>query len=218
MSLVADIFVLSEKKYQGAKNLPVIVFDYYDKEISLDPYDALIFTSKNGVKALDAINACWKAKPVYSIGSGTSKAVRELGGEIVYEAKSSYGDNFAEEIKSHLFGKRVLFLRPKVVTSSLNTILEDAGVLLDEEVIYETKCNDCKKLQRPPEGSYIIFSSPSTIECFMNCFDWDESYTAIVIGEKTASFMPDDIPYVLSEKQTIPACIALAREKAQSRK
>ncbi len=209
---MSDIFVLSQKRYEGVKNLPVIVFDYYDKEVDIRPYDALIFTSKNGVFALDQINGCWKSKDIYSIGTGTSQAVRELGGRIVYEAKSSYGDHFAREIRKRLYGKKVLFLRPKVVTSSLNTILLDAGVMLDEEIIYETRCNDCHNLTSPPEGSVIIFSSPSTITCFFRCFDWDESYKAVVIGEKTASFMPQDIPFVLSEKQTIPACVETAKK------
>ena len=213
---MSDIYVLSAKKYAGAKNLPVIHFDYYDTEVSVNGYDALIFTSKNGVQALDQINGCWKSKPIYSIGSATSKAVKALGGDVVYEAKSSYGDKFAEEIKTRLSGKKALFLRPKTVTSQLNTILRDAGVILDEEIIYETKCTDCNRLEKPPAGSYIIFSSPSTIECFFRCFDWESSYTAVVIGTKTASYMPENIPFLLSEKQTIDACIALAQQKQTS--
>ena len=208
-----NIFVLSEKKFASAQNLPVIVFAYFDKEIDLSLYDALIFTSKNGVIALDRIDSQWKKVPAYSIGSGTSKAIKALGGKIVYEAKSSYGDDFAVEIKRQLDGKRVLFLRPKVVTSQLNTILRKEGITLDESVIYETKCNDCKKLTKPPKNAYIIFSSPSTITCFLRCFSWDESYNAIVIGEKTASFMPKNIPYTLSKKQTIDACITLSKEE-----
>ena len=206
-----EIFVLSPKVYDGAQNLPVIRFDYYDIEVDIHPYDALIFSSKNGVYALDQVNACWKSREIYSIGSGTSKAIRELGGEITYEAKSSYGDDFAEEIKKRLAGVKTLFIRPKIVTSRLGEILREAGVDLEEEILYETKCNNCDKLEKPPKGAYIIFSSPSTIECFFRCFSWDESYTAIVIGKKTASFMPKEIPFILSKAQTIPACIALAK-------
>ena len=208
-----NIFVLSQKKFASAQNLPVIIFEYFDKKVDLSNYDALIFTSKNGVLAIDRVDEKWKALPSYSIGSGTSKAIKALGGKIVYEAKSSYGDDFAKEIKKRLQAKRVLFLRPKVVTSHLNTILKEAGIALEELVIYETKCNACENLTTPPKNAYIIFSSPSTITCFLKCFSWDDSYKAIVIGTKTASFMPSDIPYILSKKQTIDACIALAKEK-----
>jgi uroporphyrinogen-III synthase len=205
------IYILSEKKYKDASNLPVILIKYISKNIDLSSYDALIFSSKNGVIAIDKLTDSWKNIPSYSIGSGTSKEIENRGGKIVYEARSSYGDDFAKEIKERLSGKKVLFLRAKVVTSSLNTILRDAGVLLDEEIVYETVCAECNSLTAPPENSFIIFSSPSTIECFFRCFSWDESYTAIVIGHKTASFMPNSIPYEMASKQTIPSCVELSK-------
>ena len=205
-------YILSEKEYEGADNLPCIMIALKEKDVDLAGLDALIFSSKNGVKAIDRINPAWKELPSYSIGQGTSDMVNELGGKVVYSARSSYGDDFAKEIRTMLKGKKALFLRAKVVTSSLNTILEDAGVLLSEEVVYETQCGDCKTLKKPEKGSYLIFSSPSTIECFFNCFSWDESYRAVVIGDKTASYMPKDVPFTQAPKQTIPSCIELANK------
>ena len=206
------IYILSEKVYDGAENLPSIMIEFKDNFVSLEGYDALVFSSKNGVKAIEKINPKWKKIPAYSIGQGTSQAIVELGGEVVYSARSSYGDDFAREIRERLSGKRVLFLRAKVVTSSLNTILKEAGVLLEEAVVYETKCTPCHELKRPEKGAIMIFSSPSTIECFFHCFSWDESYQAVVIGDKTASFMPKNITYQQAQKQTIPSCIELAQK------
>lgn len=205
------IYILSEKQYEDAENLPVILINHLSKKIDLSSYDALIFSSKNGVIAIDALTDSWKDIPSYSIGSGTSKEIEKRGGTTVYEARSSYGDDFAKEINTRLEDKKVLFLRAKVVTSSLNTILEDAGVLLSEEVVYETVCAQCQTLNTPQEGSIIIFSSPSTIECFFQCFKWKKSYIAVVIGTKTASYMPKDIPFEMAPKQSIPSCIDLAK-------
>ena len=202
-----QIYILSEKKFKGAQNLPCIIINHIKKDIDLTSYEALIFTSKNGVKAIDSINKSWKDFPSYSIGTGTSKTIKELGGRVVYEAKSSYGNDFAREIKKRLAGKKVLFLRAKKVTSRLNKILRENGVILDEEIVYETICNDCKNLQTPPNGSCIIFSSPSTIECFFKCFSWDNSYNAVVIGEVTLKALPKNIPYILSDEPNIPSCI-----------
>jgi uroporphyrinogen-III synthase len=210
--MVILIYILSEKQYEDAQNLPVILIKHFSKNIDLKPYEALIFSSKNGVIALDALTDSWKDIPSYSIGSGTSKEIEKRGGTIVYEARSSYGDDFAREIKTLLEGKKALFLRAKVVTSSLNTILEDAGVLLDEEIVYETVCAQCNSLETPPKNSIIIFSSPSTIECFFSCFEWDATYTAVVIGTKTASFMPKEIPFETAPKQSIPSCIELSKK------
>lgn len=205
------IYILSEKKYKDTKNIPVILIKQIQRNINLDSYDTLIFSSKNGVKAIDAINKTWKKIKSYSIGKGTSKEIKKLGGNLVYEAKNSYGDKFADEIKEKLKGKKTLFLRAKVVTSSLNKILENAGVLLYQEVVYETTCSSCENLQSPVNGSFIIFSSPSTIECFFKCFKWNNSYKAVVIGEKTAAYMPKHIPFVTSKDQTIASCIQLCK-------
>lgn len=208
-----NIYILSEKKFDGAKNLPVIQIKFLQPSNikKLSKYDALVFSSKSGVEAIDLIDKSWKSLPSYSIGSGTSGLLKNLGGHLVYSAKSSYGDDFAQEITQMLKGKRVLFCRAKVVTSSLNKILLDAGVLLDEAVVYETVCGNCSDFVVPPPKSTIIFSSPSTIECFFRCFSWNDSYRAIVIGSRTASYMPKKIVYEMSDKQTIAACIELAK-------
>ena len=206
------IYILSEKRYEDASNLPVILIKHISKKLDLTSFDALIFSSKNGVIATDKLTSSWKNIPSYSIGSGTSKEIQKRGGKIVYEARSSYGDDFAREIKTLLEGKKALFLRAKVVTSSLNTILEDAAVFLDEEIVYETVCAKCNSLEIPPKNSIIIFSSPSTIECFFSCFKWDTTYTAVVIGTKTASFMPKEIPFETAPKQSIPSCIELSKK------
>jgi len=209
--MILVIYILSEKRYEDASNLPVILIKHISKKLDLTSFDALIFSSKNGVIATDKLTSSWKNIPSYSIGSGTSKEIEKRGGNIVYEARSSYGDDFASEIKERLSGKKVLFLRAKVVTSSLNTILEDAGVLLHQEVVYETVCAECESLKAPEKNSVIIFSSPSTIECFFKCFTWDESYQAVVIGDKTASYMPKELPFEMSPKQSIPSCIELSK-------
>jgi uroporphyrinogen-III synthase len=206
------IYILSEKKFDGAENIPCIQIKFINKSIDLSSFDALIFSSKNGVEAIERINKEWRNIPSYSIGQGTSIAISHYHGDLVYEAKNSYGDDFAQEIKQLLKDKKTLFLRAKVVTSSLGDILLNAGVDLKQEVVYETVCGVCDSLKKPQKGSIMIFSSPSTIACFFRCFTWDDSYQAVVIGTRTASFMPKDVPFVLSAKQTIPDCINLAQK------
>ena len=206
------IVLLSDKVYEGAVNIPVIMIVYHDNQLSLSGYEALVFSSKNAVYALSKTSDTWRDIPAYAIGTATAQAIQDLGGTVVYTAKNSYGDDFAQEIKRRLQGKRVLFPRAKVVTSSLNEILKEAGVLLEEAILYETRCCACESLEKPPKNAIVIFSSPSTIKCFFHCFTWDESYQAVVIGTRTASAMPKEIPFHLSSQQDIPSCILLAQK------
>ncbi len=209
---MSDIIVLNDRIYEGAINLPVITFKFYDKSVTCDSYEALVFTSINGVKALNRISNSWLDIPSYAIGEATYHYLKKVGANVVYRAKSSYGDHFAKEIKDLLEGKRVLFCRPSKVTSNLNNILKANGVLLDEIILYETICVNNTKTPQPKSGSTIIFSSPSTIECFFKYFSWDKSYNALVLGTKTASFMPPHVRYEISPQPNIEVAIKFARD------
>jgi len=205
------IYLLNEDKYEDVTNLPVIGINFFQKEIDLQSYDALIFTSKNGVRAIDKIDKNWIQKDIYSIGQGTSREIKKYNANLVYTAKSSYGNSFALEIKEKLKNKKVLFLRAKVVTSKLNKILIEADIKLDEEIVYETTCRAYEEEKLIDKNSIIIFTSPTTVNCFLKNFKWDKSYKAISIGKVTASFVPSYVNNIISEKQTIENCIKIAK-------
>ncbi len=206
-----DIYLLNEDKYEGVKNLPMIKINFFQKEIDLNPYDALVFTSKNGVRAIERIDKDWVKKEIYSIGQGTSKEIKKHNANLIYTAKNSYGDSFAQEIQDKLKNKKVLFLRAKKVTSRLNQILKVAQVDLEEEIIYETTCRAYGQHEKLDDNSVIIFTSPSTVKCFLKNFNWHKSYRAVCIGKVTAKTIPSYIDYTLCKKQTILSCVELAK-------
>jgi len=208
----SKIYLLNSDKFENIQNLPVIKINFFQKKIDFDLYDALIFTSKNAVRAIENISDKWQKKEIYSVGKGTSKEINRYDANLVYTAKNSYGDTFADEIKSKLQGKKVLFPRAKIVTSKLNKILLDCGISLDEEILYETTCHNLDEKNRPEKNSVIIFTSPSTVNCFLKNFDWDESYRAICIGKVTAKAIPDAIKAVFSDEQTLFSCIEKAKQ------
>jgi uroporphyrinogen-III synthase len=102
------------------------------------------------------------------------------------------------------------------VVSNLVSLLKEAHINVDEAIIYETACNKIKHLEVPKPGSVIIFSSPSTIECFFENFSWESSYKAVAIGQTTAQYLPTYVPYVVSKTTSIEDCIALAKEEAMA--
>ena len=205
------MYLLNSDNYEGVVNLPMIKINFFSKKIDLSLFDALIFTSKNGVRAIDKIDKSWRQKEIYSIGQGTSREIKRYDANLVYTAKNSYGNLFAKEIKQKLEGKKVLFLRAKTVTSKLNMILLSEKINLKEEIVYETTCQDYKFDKKPSKNSIIIFTSPSTVKCFLKNFDWDETYRAVSIGRVTAKSIPSYIKYILSDKQMISSCVELAK-------
>ncbi|MAD42785.1 MAG: uroporphyrinogen-III synthase [Arcobacter sp.] len=207
-----NIYLLNDYKIEGAKNIPLFKIKYIDKKIDFTNYDAIIFTSKNGITAIDSINKNWKNLPSYVISEQTAKLVKDLNGRIEFISKRKHGNEFAYELLNLLKNKKVLYLRGKEIVSDLIEILSDVKIQIKDEVIYENCFNEEIKSVEIPKNSKIIFTSPSTIEYFFKVFKWDESYTAISIGKTTAQYFPKNIKPVIAENTSFKSCVNKALE------
>ncbi len=205
------IYLLSNQKYNDVENLEVFKIEYINSNIDLSKYDALLFTSKNAIYSINNFNKKWKEIPSYSIATKTSKIVEQLGGVNQFDAKCSNGDEFASKLIPLLKNKKALYLRAKKVVSNLVEILKSANIDIEQNIVYETKCNNNlnKKLEK---NSTIIFTSPSSIKCFFNQYHWDQTFKAVVIGKTTASYLPQNINYQISDEVNIQECINLAKQ------
>jgi len=201
------IYLLNNQKYDGVENLPVININYLTPEINFQNIDYLLFTSKNGVIALDKISEDWKNIPAITIGKPTAKMVEKLGGKVEYVAQNSYGDELAKEIIENFKPSNILFFKAKIVLSDIVEILANHNFNIAQKVVYETVCNKTDK--RLEKNSVFIFTSPSTIQCFFEQYKWDESFKAVAIGTRTASYFQGEI--ITSNIQTIDNCIKLAK-------
>ena len=210
---MTNIYVLSDvkDKQEDINYLSVFDINTIKSSINLSIYDALIFTSKNAISSLDKFNHQYKNIPSYTIAPKTAKVLEQYNGNIKYIGKSSNGNDFANEISKELKNKKVLYIRAKKVVSNLVNILKDNDVLCDELIVYETVCKKYEQSKQLEQNSKIIFTSPSSIKCFLGNFTWDKSYTAICIGKTTASYLPKNINFKISENISINECIALAR-------
>ena len=206
-----SIYLLSDTHHKGVINLPQIELAYRDIKIDLNSYEALIFSSKNAVKAIDKINKNWRKIPSYAIGKQTANMIEQLSGRVEFIASNSYGDLFAQEVSKNLQNKKTLFLRAKKVVSDLENILKKSGVDISSIIVYETLCRQKIALRAEEEKKVFIFTSPSTVECFFSNYEWHKNYSAICIGDVTAKALPDGISSHVSSSQTIKACIELAK-------
>lgn len=206
------IYILSDKKVKWAKNLPVFRVEYLPHSSDFSGYDALVFTSKNAIKAVDSQSKNYKNIPSYVLAPQSAKVLKNLDANVAYVGKTKHGNEFAHEISEKLRGKRVLYVRGESVVSDLVHILRESGVECDERIVYKTECIALVGQKKLPKASAIIFSSPSTIECFFQNMEWDASYSAISIGKTTASYFPKHIEPVVAQTTSLDACVQKAIE------
>jgi len=204
------IYLLTDEKYEGAVNFPVIKIKFFSPSFSFENIDFLLFTSKNGVRGVDRLTNKWKEYPSFAIGEATAKEIEKRGGRVEFIAKSAYGDEFAKEINKYYKSKTFLFFRAKKIISPIKKIIEPQNKL-KEVIIYETICNNPSfNLQKP---SIVIFSSPSTVKCFAR-IETFENIDIIAIGKKTLKELKNYVneeKIFLPKKPSIKECIKLAQ-------
>ena len=211
------IYLLSPLTKEGTHSLPMISFKLVSDVIDFSNCDTLMFTSKQAVVSADTIDKSWKKYPCVAIGGATKSKIEELGGKVIYYPKDFYGEALAKEIKRSFSDKKLLYLRPKEISFDSKTYLAESDIILEEQIIYETSCQEYEKNQKPEENAVIIFTSPSTIKCFFKNFEWDESYVAILIGHATKEHLPKMCKYVISDKPLIDSCLSKAKEIEKNR-
>lgn len=193
---------------EGVISLPLLKTEFLSPSLSFDQINALLFTSKNGVIALDKLSSEWKKLPSFCIGDTTAKKVKSLGGEVAFISQKSYSHDLAEKILSHQYPYRFLFSRAEVIASSIGEKIRDAKIFIDEVITYRTVCNNVKT--ELDENAIIIFTSPSSVACFLKQFEWRESYCAVVIGETTKKAFP--YRAFVSCTPNIESCVVKAKE------
>lgn len=189
-------------------NLCQIKFNKFS--VDLNQFDAVIFTSKNAVKALEKNQIkIPKNIKVFSIGSPTSKAALDAGFEDIYTSPFHHGNDFAKDIDEKLKGLKIAFFRAKEVVSKIAKLLNDRDIT--EIIAYENIILENTNLQKPPKDSIIVFTSPKNVRAFIQNFGFDTSYKAIAIGNATAKPLMEVCEPIISKDQTIEACLKLAK-------
>jgi uroporphyrinogen-III synthase len=210
IKLLSNIYILSTKKSDKAITLGLLTQEFIDIDIDISEYKNVIFTSTNTVKALKKYYEQLKTKKIFSIGKATTQLLESFDIDVEFGDSDLSGDEFANRLIPYLKSSKTLFPHAKKMVSNSLKLFQDANLDLDDIVVYQTICNKTdKKLSK---NSTIIFSSPSTIECFLKNYKWDANFKAVVIGKTTASFMPKYINYIISPHHTISSCVDTALE------
>ena len=126
---------------------------------------------------------------------------------MAFVGKEKHGDEFAHELLTLLKGKRTAYIGAQDTVSNFMKILKENGIECDHIPVYRTVCRAYDEKISLPKGSVVIFSSPSTIECFFKNVEWDESFRAISIGKTTAKYFPDFIQPLIAENTSLESCV-----------
>jgi len=207
------IYLFSISSHPDAISINSLDITFFKPEIDFSQYDALIITSKQASKALTQYDQeAYIHLPALCVSVASAQSYEELGGKVL-DIGGGYGDNLVDKIQSYPKEKKWLYLRAKVVASDFVSICKTEGYDIDEVVVYESDCSKAIENVKVQENAILIFTSPSSVKCFLKNHTFTHKQSVIVIGKTTAKALPEDIKYILSDKTTIDSCIQIAKEQ-----
>ncbi len=180
------------------------------KKPNFSKYQAIIFSSKNGVKSVAKFFHEWRNLEIFAIGEATKSEILKLGFTKVFVSQSAYGDEFAKQISHLLQNKKTLVIRAKKVISNIDEILQQKGAKVKSIKTYKNSCKKLKNFTKPHKNSTLIFTAPSIVKCFLKKFKLKKSYKIICIGKKTALSLPKNRNFQIPNQQSIEECVKLA--------
>ena len=205
-----QIYLFATSKHPDAISSKSLEVRFLKPQIDFAKYDYLIITSKQTVKALEQyerekfINI-----PALCVSPKTATSYENFGGNIL-EIGDGYGDNLVKNIKEKSKDKKWLYLRAELIASDFVQRCQNDGYDIDEEVLYVSECASQGMEVKIESNPILIFTSPSSIECFLKTHNIGLDAKVVVIGKTTAKALPDGIEYKISQKTSIDSCIEMA--------
>ena len=205
-----QIYLFSLSSHSDAYHVNSLDITFFRPEIDFSKYDYLIITSKQTSKALQQYDKKeYINKPALCVSKQSAKSFEDLGGQVLAVGRG-YGDNLIEKISSFEKEKKWLYLRAKVVASDFVLTCKKNGYSIDEAVVYESDCAKAMQKVIVKEDAILIFTSPSSVKCFLKNHSFFNTQQIIVIGKTTAKAVPKNIDYILSNETTIESCMQIA--------
>lgn len=204
------IYLFSTSTHPDAISINSLHVTLLKPEIEFSKYDYLIITSKQASQSLKQYDDAYLSKKALCISNQTADSFELIGGSVL-DIASGYGDDLSRLIKNYSKTTRWLYLRATEVASDFAHTCRNDGYMIDEKIVYETLCSkDIEKLHVESDA-VLIFTSPSSLKCFLKTNDLDAKNSIIVIGKTTAKALPEGTSYSISEATSIESCIELAK-------
>ena len=203
------IYLFSISSHPNVVSVNSLQIKFLKPQIDFSRYDYLIVTSKQTSKALKQYNKSeYIDKPALCVSVASAQSYEELGAKVL-DIGGGYGDNLVDKIRSYPKETKWLYLRAKVVASDFVSLCQKDGYNVDETIVYESECSQEILDVKVEEEATLIFTSPSSLNCFLTNSTLRESHTIIVIGKTTAKALPKGLKYTISKETTIASCLEL---------
>jgi len=208
---MSKIYLFSISSHKDAISVNSLDIKILKPSIDFSSYDYLIITSKQTSRALKQYsNEQYIDKKALCISTQSALAFEEIGGSVL-ELGGGYGDNIEQIIKKYPKSVKWLYLRAKEVASDFVKVCKEDSYDIDEKIVYESDCSKAIMDLKIDDNATLIFTSPSTVSCFLQTNTINRSFKVIVIGKTTAKALPKAINYTISNQRTIQSCIDLAQ-------
>ena len=202
------IYLFSISSHPDAISINSLDIKFLKPDIEFSNYDYFIITSKQASESLKQYEASL-LKPALCVSKQSALSYESIGGAVL-DIGAGYGDNLVDKIKEYPKDTKWLYLRAKIVASDFVHVCENDGYNIDEKVIYESGCSKEIENIKIEDKPILIFTSPSSVKCFLENHKIDKDSKVIVIGKTTAKALPKDINYTVSNDTTIDSCIEIA--------
>lgn len=204
------IYLFATSKNENTINIKSLEVRLLRPSIDFSNYDCLIVTSKQTVKALQQYDKKEFIKiPALCVSQKTAAAYENFGGKVL-AVGDGYGDNLTKYIEKFPKEKKWLYLRAELIASDFVQKSINSGYLIDEEILYVSECSQEILDVRIEDNSTLIFTSPSSITCFLKNNILNKNAKIVVIGKTTALALPDGTSFFTSQITSIESCVELA--------
>ncbi len=214
-------YLFSISSHPDAISVNSLSITFFKPTIDFSKYDYFLVTSKQTSEALKqylhpkstssySFTAHVELKPALCVSVASAKSYEDIGGEVL-DIGAGYGDNLVAKIKEYPKNVKWLYLRAKVVASDFVSTCRDEGYDIDEIIVYESACSKEILALHVEDNATLIFTSPSSLKCFLKNSSIKKSHSIIVIGKTTAKALPNGIEYEISTQTTIESCLKLVK-------
>ncbi len=208
------IYLISKTPYEGVIHIPILTISFLYPSIDFTQYEGVIFTSKQAVLAIEKYSLDWENLKCICVSEGTAASAANAGAMDI-EVGDGYGRSIPSVLNAKKRSGKWLYLRPKVVASEWVDVARNGGFFIDERVVYETTCNEDARGYTIEKDAVLVFTSPSSIECFCASYPILSSYSIVAIGTTTRAAFDNAKEVQISPQPSVASAIELARKIAQ---